>query len=127
MFEQILNKIDDVVWGIPTIALILVTGIVMTIATRGIQFTKFGRAFKSIFKENEGKGELSGFSALCTALSATIGTGNIVGVATAILAGGPGALFWMWVAALLGTATKYAECMLAIKYREVKADGHVLG
>lgn len=127
MFEQILNTIDDVVWGIPTIALILVTGIVMTIATRGIQFTKFGRAFKSIFKENEGKGELSGFSALCTALSATIGTGNIVGVATAILAGGPGALFWMWVAALLGTATKYAECMLAIKYREVKADGHVLG
>ena len=127
MFEQILNNIDDIVWGIPTIALILVTGIVMTIATRGIQFTKFGRAFKSIFKENEGKGELSGFSALCTALSATIGTGNIVGVATAILAGGPGALFWMWVAALLGTATKYSECMLAIKYREVKADGHVLG
>jgi len=127
MFEEILSKIDDIVWGIPTIALILVTGIVMTIATRGIQFTKFGRAFKSIFKENEGKGELSGFSALCTALSATIGTGNIVGVATAILAGGPGALFWMWVAALLGTATKYAECMLAIKYREVKEDGHVLG
>ena len=127
MFQQILDSIDDVVWGIPTIALILVTGIVMTIATRGIQFTKLGRAFKSIFKENEGKGELSGFSALCTALSATIGTGNIVGVATAILAGGPGALFWMWVAALLGTATKYAECMLAIKYREVKEDGHVLG
>ena len=127
MFEQILNTIDDVVWGIPTIALILVTGIVMTIATRGIQFTKLGRAFKSIFKENEGKGELSGFSALCTALSATIGTGNIVGVATAILAGGPGALFWMWIAALLGTATKYAECMLSIKYREVKEDGHVLG
>ncbi len=127
MFESILNTIDDIVWGIPTIALILVTGIVMTVATRGIQFTKLGRAFKSIFKENEGKGELSGFSALCTALSATIGTGNIVGVATAILAGGPGALFWMWVAALLGTATKYAECMLSIKYREVKADGHVLG
>ncbi len=127
MFEEILSKIDDIVWGIPTIALILVTGIVMTIATRGIQFTKLGRAFKSIFKENEGKGELSGFSALCTALSATIGTGNIVGVATAILAGGPGALFWMWVAALLGTATKYAECMLSIKFREVKEDGHVLG
>ncbi len=127
MFTQILDKIDNVVWGIPTIALILVTGIVMTIASRGIQFTKLGRAFKSIFKENEGKGELSGFSALCTALSATIGTGNISGVATAILAGGPGALFWMWVAAILGTATKYAECMLAIKYREVKSDGHILG
>ena len=126
-FEEILNKIDDVVWGIPTIVLILVTGLLMTIRSRGIQFTKLGRAFKSIFKENEGHGELSGFSALCTALSATIGTGNIVGVATAILAGGPGALFWMWVAAILGTATKYAECMLSIKYREVKEDGHVLG
>ena len=126
-FNDILVKIDDVVWGIPTIVLILVTGLVLTIRTRGIQFTKLGRAFKQIFKKNEGEGELSGFSALCTALSATIGTGNIVGVATAIAAGGPGALFWMWFAAILGTATKYAECMLAIKYREVKADGTVLG
>ena len=127
MFTKILDKIDNIVWGIPTIVLILVTGIAMTIASRGIQFTKLGRAFKSIFKKNEGHGELSGFSALCTALSATIGTGNISGVATAILAGGPGALFWMWVAAIFGTATKYAECMLAIKYREVKEDGHILG
>ena len=126
-FNDILVKIDDVVWGIPTIVLILVTGLILTIRTRGIQFTKLGRAFKQIFKKNEGEGELSGFSALCTALSATIGTGNIVGVATAIVAGGPGALFWMWFAAILGTATKYAECMLAIKYREVKADGTVLG
>ncbi|MCR5613718.1 alanine/glycine:cation symporter family protein [Treponema sp.] len=126
-FDEILNSIDDVVWGIPTIVLILATGLVLTISTRGIQFTKLGRAFKGIFKKNEGHGELSGFSALCTALSATIGTGNIVGVATAIAAGGPGALFWMWIAAILGTATKYAECMLAIKYREVKDDGHVLG
>ena len=126
-FNDILVKIDDVVWGIPTIVLILVTGLILTIRTRGIQFTKLGRAFKQIFNKNEGEGELSGFSALCTALSATIGTGNIVGVATAIVAGGPGALFWMWFAAILGTATKYAECMLAIKYREVKADGTVLG
>ena len=126
-FNDILVKIDDVVWGIPTIVLILVTGLILTIRTRGIQFTKLGRAFKQIFKKNEGAGELSGFSALCTALSATIGTGNIVGVATAIVAGGPGALFWMWFAAILGTANKYAECMLAIKYREVKADGTVLG
>ena len=126
-FDEILVKIDDVVWGIPTIVLILVTGLILTIRTRGIQFTKLGRAFKQIFKKNEGQGELSGFSALCTALSATIGTGNIVGVATAIVAGGPGALFWMWFAAILGVATKYAECMLAIKYREVKEDGTVLG
>ena len=126
-FNDILVKIDDVVWGIPTIVLILVTGLILTIRCRGIQFTKLGRAFKQIFKKNEGEGELSGFSALCTALSATIGTGNIVGVATAIAAGGRGALFWLWFAAILGTATKYAECMLAIKYREVKADGTVLG
>lgn len=127
MFNEILTKIDDIVWGVPTIVLILATGLIMTIAARGIQFTKLGRAFKGIFKKNEGQGELSGFAALCTALSATIGTGNIVGVATAILGGGPGAIFWMWVAAILGTATKYAECMLAIKYREVKPDGHILG
>ena len=127
MFDAVLNAIDDIVWGIPTIVLILATGLILTIRSRGLQFTKLGRAFRSIFKENEGHGELSGFSALCTALSATIGTGNIVGVATAIAAGGPGALFWMWVAAILGTATKFSECMLAIKYREVKADGHVLG
>ena len=127
MFDKILTSIDDVVWGIPTIVLILATGLVLTIRARGLQFTRLGRAFRSIFKESEGHGELSGFSALCTALSATIGTGNIVGVATAIASGGPGALFWMWIAAILGTATKFSECMLAIKYREVNEDGHVLG
>ncbi|MBP5519948.1 MAG: alanine:cation symporter family protein [Treponema sp.] len=127
MLLEILTKINDYVWGIPTLVLILATGLILTIRAKGLQFTNLGRAFKSIFKKNEGHGELSGFSALCTALSATIGTGNIVGVATAIAAGGPGALFWMWLAAILGTATKYAECMLAIKYREVKADGHILG
>ena len=127
MLDSILDKIDGIVWGIPTIVLIIITGLILTIRTRGIQFTKTGRAFKQIFIKNEGDGELSGFSALCTALSATIGTGNIVGVATAIASGGPGALFWMWIAAILGTATKFAECMLAIKYREVKEDGHVLG
>lgn len=127
MLDSILDKIDGIVWGIPTIILIIITGLILTIRTKGIQFTKTGRAFKQIFIKNEGDGELSGFSALCTALSATIGTGNIVGVATAIASGGPGALFWMWIAAILGTATKFAECMLAIKYREVKEDGHVLG
>jgi AGCS family alanine or glycine:cation symporter len=84
-------------------------------------------AVRLIFKKNDAEGELYGFSALCTALSATIGTGNIVGVATAIVAGGPGALFWMWIAAIFGTATKFSECMLAIKYRDIKEDGHVLG
>jgi len=128
MFTNVLNTIDDIVWGIPTIILILATGLLLTIRLRGVQFSKLGLGFKSLFKKPEGgKGELSPFQALCTALSATIGTGNIVGVATAIAAGGPGALFWMWFAALLGTATKYTECMLAVKYREHAEDGHVLG
>lgn len=127
-FTEFLSKVDDIVWGVPTIVLILATGLILTIRLRGLQFTKLGRGFKTLFQnEKTGKGEVSPFAALCTALSATIGTGNIVGVATAIATGGPGALFWMWIAALVGIATKYTECMLAIKYREHKADGHVLG
>lgn len=127
-FDLILDKIDGIVWGIPLIVLILVTGIWLTIRVKGMQFSKLGLALKSIFKkDNSVKGEVSSFAALCTALSATIGTGNIVGVATAIVTGGPGALFWMWFAALVGMATKYAECMLAIHYRDVGKDGHVLG
>lgn len=128
-FDLILNKIDDIVWGIPTIVLILATGFILTLRMKGMQFTKLGRALKSIFRKSDGHehGEVSSFGALCTALSATIGTGNIVGVATAIAAGGPGALFWMWLAALVGIATKYAECMLAVKFREKKEDGHILG
>lgn len=119
---------DDFVWGIPLIVLILTTGIFLTFRLRGIQFRKLGTACRYMFQnEEEGTGEVSSFAALCTALSATIGTGNIVGVATAIVAGGPGALFWMWVAALFGMATKYAEGVLAIKYRMIDEDGHVLG
>ena len=127
-FEAVLGKIDDVVWGPILIVLILGTGILLTVRTKGVQFKKLARALKSIMQKPSGeKGEVSSFGALCTALSATIGTGNIVGVATAIAAGGPGALFWMWLAALLGMATKYAECMLAVNYRQVSADGHILG
>ena len=94
-----------------------------------MQFSQLKFALKSIFRksENDDGGELSSFKALCTALSATIGTGNIVGVATAIALGGPGALFWMWLAALFGMATKYAESMLAVHFREEKSDGHILG
>lgn len=127
--EKILKIIDDAVWGIPLIVLILAVGILLTIRLKGLQITKLALAVKHIFaNDKDGKeGETSSFGALCVALSATIGTGNIVGVATAIVAGGPGALFWMWVAALFGTATKYAECLLAIKYRVVEADGHVVG
>lgn len=124
-----LQKIDDFVWGLPLIILILAVGIFLTIRLRGLQITKLPLAVKNIFaNEKDGKeGEVSSFGALCMALSATIGTGNIVGVATALVTGGPGALFWMWIAALFGTATKYAECLLAIKYRVVAKDGHVVG
>ena len=124
-----LTKIDDLVWGIPMIVLILAVGVLLTIRLKGLQITKLPLAIKHILaNEKDGEeGEVSSFGALCMALSATIGTGNIVGVATAIVAGGPGALFWMWVAAFFGTATKYAECFLAIKYREVAADGHIVG
>lgn len=128
LFDSILTKMDKIVWGLPTIALILATGLILTLRTRGMQFKYLGRAIKSMFKKTDSKnGEVSSFGALCTALSATIGTGNIVGVATAIVAGGPGALFWMWLAALLGIATKYSECMLSVHFRERKEDGHILG
>lgn len=128
--SDFLTKVDDLVWGIPLIVLILVVGAFLTIKVKGLQITKLGKAFKLTFKKDpnaKGHGEISSFGALCTALSATIGTGNIVGVATAIVAGGPGAMFWMWIAALLGTATKFAECMLAVKYRSVAEDGHIVG
>ena len=127
--NTILGTIDAYVWGIPLIVLILAVGLFLTIRLKGVQFTNLGRAFKYIFKdETDGKhGEVSSFAALCTALSATIGTGNIVGVATAIVSGGPGALFWMWLAAFFGMATKYAEGMLAVKYRVIAEDGHALG
>ena len=103
--SSILTAVDDFVWGVPLIVLILATGIFLTIRLKGLQITKLPLGIKYMFaNEKKGKGEVSSFAALCTALSATIGTGNIVGVATAIVAGGPGALFWMWIAALVGTA-----------------------
>jgi alanine or glycine:cation symporter, AGCS family len=126
--NSILDAVDGFVWGIPLIVLILATGVLLTVRLKGMQFSKLGLALKSIFREPDGEnGEVSSFKALCTALSATIGTGNIVGVATAIVAGGPGAMFWMWLAALLGMATKYSECLLSVHFREVKPDGHIVG
>lgn len=131
MFTQInnlINWLDAVVWGLPLIILILFTGCLLTIRLGVLQIRHLGKALKFMIKnEDGGEGEVSSFGALCTALSATIGTGNIVGVATAIAAGGPGALFWMVIAAFLGMATKYAEGLLAIKYRTIDNEGHVLG
>ena len=127
-FGEILNKIDGFVWGVPLIVLIILTGIYLTIRVRGLQVRQLGKALKFMVKNEEGgEGEVTSFGALCTALSATIGTGNIVGVATALAAGGPGALFWMIVAAFFGMATKYTEGFLAIKYRTIDEEGHVLG
>lgn len=127
--NTVLGKIDSFVWGIPLIALILLSGLFLTIRLKGVQFRRLPHAFKKMFaNEKSGQhGEVSSFAALCTALSATIGTGNIVGVATAVVAGGPGALFWMWLAALVGMATKYSECLLSVKYRQVTEDGHIIG
>lgn len=126
--NELIKWIDDAVWGLPLIIMILTTGIYLTVRLGLLQIRHLGKALKFMVKNEEGgTGEVSSFGALYTALSATIGTGNIVGVATAIAAGGPGALFWMVVAALFGMATKYAEGLLAIKYRTIDAEGHVLG
>ena len=127
-FTAWVDKVDGYVWGVPLIGAILVTGILLTCILRFVHLLNLKRAMKYMFTtEQDGSGEVSSFGALCTALSATIGTGNIVGVATAIGTGGPGALFWMEVAAFFGMATKYAEGTLAVKYREVGPDGRVLG
>ena len=127
-FNKLLGMIDDFVWGPPLMVLILAGGLLLTIRLGLLQFRKLPLALKWMVRNEEGgEGEVTSFGALCTALSATIGTGNIVGVATAIGAGGPGALFWMEVAALLGMATKYAEGLLAVKYRVVDSENHALG
>ena len=126
--NNVLGIIDDFIWGVPLMVLILFGGLLLTVRLRGLQFSQLPRALRYMIKnEDDGKGEVTSFGALCTALSATIGTGNIVGVATAIVAGGPGALFWMWLAALFGMATKFSEGLLAVKYRSIREDGHVLG
>lgn len=126
--NMILNKIDGWVWGVPLIVLILAVGLLLSIRTGFVQVRHLRKALKFMVQnEEDGEGDVTSFGALCTALSATIGTGNIVGVATAIAAGGPGALFWMEFAAFLGMATKYSEGLLAVKYREIDSDGKVLG
>ncbi len=129
MLLSILTKINQLVWGPPLLILLVGTGIYLTISLGLIQVTKLPLALKSIFDKepSDYQGDVSSFGALCTALAATIGTGNIVGVATAIKAGGPGALFWMWIAAFFGMATKYAEGLLAVKYRVKDANGQMSG
>ncbi|MEZ9142012.1 MULTISPECIES: alanine/glycine:cation symporter family protein [unclassified Shewanella] len=126
-FHALLADINGIVWGPITLCLLVGTGLYLTIRLKLLQVFQLPFALSLLFKPATGKGDLSSFAALCTALSATIGTGNIVGVATAIKIGGPGALFWMWLAAFFGMATKYAECMLAVKYRTTDAKGNIAG
>ncbi len=125
---EIISIVDKAIWGVPLMATIMIVGLFLTIRLGFLQFRKLGRALKFAVKnEDDGEGDVTSFGALCTALAATIGTGNIVGVATAIELGGPGALFWMVMAALLGMATKYSEGVLALKFRRTMPDGHKLG
>ena len=128
--EDFLGSISSIVWGPVTIVLLVGTGILVTLLVRAIQIRKLGYAFQLIsgkYDNPEDEGEITHFQALSAALSATIGTGNIAGVGTAIALGGPGAVFWMWVTAIFGMATKYAECLLSLKYRVVHEDGTVSG
>ncbi|HFU3725604.1 sodium:alanine symporter family protein [Streptococcus suis] len=125
---ELFKAINNLVWGPPLLILLVGTGVYFTLRLGMFQVSKLPTAFRLIFSSDQsGQGDVSSFAALCTALAATVGTGNIVGVATAITTGGPGALFWMWVAAFFGMATKYAEGFLAIKYRTKDANGQVAG
>ena len=131
---EILDIIDGYIWGAPLLVVLLSVGLFLTLNLKFIQVSKLALCLKLVFSPKVNKdtdptkqGEISGFAALCTALASTIGTGNIVGVATAVHMGGPGALFWMFVAAFFGMATKYAECLLAVKYRERDENGKYRG
>ena len=130
--NEIVKKVDDFVWGPVMLILLVGTGIFLTIRTKFLPWRNLGYALKSTLSKeartkSRGEGDVSPFSALTTALAATIGTGNIVGVATAMVSGGPGALVWMWISAAFGITSKFSECMLAIKYREVNAKGEMSG
>ncbi|WP_303840679.1 sodium:alanine symporter family protein [Selenomonas ruminantium] len=127
-FIPMLNAIDSFMWGPPLITLLVGTGIYLTLRLKLLQVVHLPKALALIFKaKNHGEGDVSSFKALCVALAATVGTGNIVGVATAVKIGGPGAIFWMWMAAFFGMATKYAEGLLAVKYRSTDAKGNIAG
>ncbi|MBT2132460.1 alanine/glycine:cation symporter family protein [Aliiroseovarius lamellibrachiae] len=127
--NNIVGAINGVVWGWPMLILILGVGLFLQVFLKFMPILRVGTGFKLLFegRENQGEGQISPFNALMTSLSATIGTGNIAGVATAVFLGGPGALFWMWMTALVGMATKYAEAVLAVKYRETDELGNYVG
>ncbi len=125
IIDSFISTASNLVWGVPMLMLLVGTGLYLTIRLKGMQFWALGHAIKLIFKKEENaKGDISHFQALMTALAATVGIGNIVGVATAITFGGPGAVFWMWITGLVGMATKYSEAILAVKYREKGKNGY---
>jgi len=129
-FNKLMESMNEIVWGWWMMGLLLGVGAFLTFGLRFISITKIGYGFRQLFKKRSGEaeeGDVSPFAALMTALSSTVGTGNIAGVAAAIAIGGPGAVFWMWVTAILGTATKFAEGVLAVRYREVDANGNRVG
>ena len=129
-FSVWMEALNNFVWGPPMMVLLLGVGFFLTVGLRFISLTKIGYGFRQLFKKRSGEaeeGDVSPFAALMTALSSTVGTGNIAGVAAAIAIGGPGAVFWMWITAILGTATKFAEGVLAVRYREIDANGNRVG
>ena len=128
--NQWIGNVSNIVWGLPVIVLLLGTGVYLTLLLKGLQFRQLGPALYLAFvkrKEEGAQGDISHFQALMTALAATVGVGNIAGVATAIAAGGPGALVWVWGTGLVGMATKYAGGLLGGKYREGEARGNMAG
>ncbi len=127
--SDFIQSVNSIVWGIPMLALLLLTGLYLTVGLKFMSFRKIPYAFRELFRKRPGtaEGDVSPFGALMTALSSTIGTGNIAGVAAAIAIGGPGAVFWMWMTAIVGTATKYAEGVLAVRFRETDALGKHVG
>ena len=128
-FNALMEEVNGLIWGPPMMILLLGAGAFLTIGLRFLSILKVGYGFKQLFKKREGgdAGDVTPFAALMTALASTVGTGNIAGVAAAIAIGGPGAVFWMWVTAILGTATKFSEGVLAVHYRETDANGNRVG
>ena len=132
LIASINSAINSVVWGVPMLVLLVGGGILLTVRTFGVQFRKFGYAMKNtlgkVFSKSEAKeGEITPFQAMSTALAGTVGTGNIAGITTAVTLGGAGTIFWLWITALIGMATKYSEVLLAVRFRERNKYGDWVG
>ena len=130
--ESVNNVVNNFIWGVPAMICIIGVGLLLSFRTRFLQICKFPYAMKvtigrMLRKRDASDGALTPFQAVCTALAATVGTGNIAGVAGAIAIGGPGAVFWMWISAILGMCTKFSEVTLAVHFREKNADGDLVG